>query len=207
MPSLILTSSNPESFTNAQVQLPARTQNVSQTRHIYIHSTFDFLRVRRTTQVLNLTSCNPIAITVTNSMLYTHWKVSLIGHSDSNGAEDTPITVTLASNYWFNLSSRTPSFRFGHGHIFNNVFDDNDDGINTRDGAQLLVENNVWTGTDKPLYSIDAGFAVATGNDFGGAANTGKFSLFSRSFFQLTLLAASAVRAAVVSTAGQTLAF
>jgi pectate lyase len=47
--------------------------------------------------------------------------VSLIGHSDSNGAEDTPITVTLASNYWFNLSSRTQCFRFGHGHIFNNV--------------------------------------------------------------------------------------
>jgi hypothetical protein len=50
-------------------------------------------------------------------------------------------------------------------------------------GAQLLVENNVWTGTDKPLYSTDAGFAVATGNDFGGAANTGKFSLFGRGFF------------------------
>jgi pectate lyase len=40
-----------------------------------------------------------------------------------------------------------------------------------------LVENNVWTGTDKPLYSTDGGFAVATGNDFGGAANTGKPSL------------------------------
>jgi pectate lyase len=58
---------------------------------------------------------------VEQSKLYTHWKASLIGHSDSNGAEDTPITVTMASNYWFNLSSRTPSFRFGHGHIFNNV--------------------------------------------------------------------------------------
>ncbi|KAJ7983172.1 pectate lyase [Mycena polygramma] len=146
-------------------------------------------------------------ITVTNSKLYTHWKGSLIGHSDSNGAEDTPITVTLASNYWFNLSSRTPSFRFGHGHIFNNVFDDNDDGINTRDGAQLLVENNVWTGTDKPLYSTDGGFAVATGNDFGGAANTAPAGTFTTAPYSYSKLAASAVRAAVVSTAGQTLAF
>ncbi|KAJ6544349.1 pectate lyase B [Mycena capillaripes] len=146
-------------------------------------------------------------ITVTNSKLYTHWKGSLIGHSDSNGAEDTPITVTLASNYWFNLSSRTPSFRFGHGHIFNNVFDDNDDGINTRDGAQLLVENNVWTGTDKPLYSTDGGFAVATGNDFGGAANSAPVGSFTSAPYSYTKLAASAVRAAVVSTAGQTLAF
>ncbi|KAJ7342627.1 pectate lyase [Mycena albidolilacea] len=146
-------------------------------------------------------------ITVTNSKLHTHWKGSLIGHSDSNGAEDTPITVTLASNYWFDLSSRTPSFRFGHGHIFNNVFDDNDDGINTRDGAQLLVENNVWTGTDKPLYSTDAGFAVATGNDFGGAANTAPTGSFTSAPYSYSKLAASAVRAAVVSTAGQTLAF
>ncbi|KAJ7062797.1 pectate lyase [Mycena amicta] len=146
-------------------------------------------------------------ITVTNSKLYTHWKASLIGHSDSNGAEDTPITVTLANNYWFNLSSRTPSFRFGHGHIFNNVFDSNDDGINTRDGAQLLVENNVWTGTDKPLYSTDGGFAVATGNDFGGAANTAPVGTFTSPPYTYSKLAASAVRSAVVSVAGQTLAF
>jgi pectate lyase len=85
-------------------------------------------------------------VTVTNSKLYDHWKASLVGHSDSNGSEDVAITVTYASNYWNNLNSRTPSFRFGHGHLFNNVFDDNSDGINTRDGAQLLVENNVWTG-------------------------------------------------------------
>ncbi|KAG6840958.1 hypothetical protein C0991_003018 [Blastosporella zonata] len=111
-------------------------------------------------------------ITVTNSKLYDHWKASLVGHSDSNGSEDTPITVTYANNYWSNLNSRTPSFRFGHGHIFNNIFDNNNDGINTRDGAQLLVENNVWTGTNQPLYSTDAGYAVATGNDFGGASNT-----------------------------------
>ncbi|KAJ7165669.1 pectate lyase [Mycena crocata] len=146
-------------------------------------------------------------ITVTGSKLHTHWKGSLVGHSDSNGAEDTPITVTFANNYWNDLSSRTPSFRFGHGHIFNNVFDNNDDGINTRDGAQLLVENNVWTGTDKPLYSTDAGFAVATGNDFGGAANTAPAGSFTTAPYSYTKLAASAVRAAVVSSSGQTLGF
>jgi pectate lyase len=29
-------------------------------------------------------------------------------------------TVTYAYNYWSNLNSRTPSFRFGTGHIYNN---------------------------------------------------------------------------------------
>ncbi|PFH46373.1 polysaccharide lyase family 1 protein [Amanita thiersii Skay4041] len=146
-------------------------------------------------------------VTVTNSKLYTHWKASLVGHSDSNGAEDTPMTVTFANNYWFNLNSRTPSFRFGHGHIYNNVFDNNNDGINTRDGAQLLVENNVWTGTDKPLYSTDGGFAVARGNDFGGAPNTAPIGTFTNAPYSYTLISTSSVRSAVTSAAGQTLAF
>jgi pectate lyase len=60
------------------------------------------------------------AVTVTNSYLHDHWKASLVGHSDSNEDEDLAIQVTYAYNYWANLNSRTPSFRFGHGHIFNN---------------------------------------------------------------------------------------
>ena len=46
-----------------------------------------------------------------------------------------------------------PSFRFGQGHIYNNYFLNSDDGINTRDGAQLLVENNVYSGVSKAIYS------------------------------------------------------
>ncbi|KDR71150.1 hypothetical protein GALMADRAFT_271307 [Galerina marginata CBS 339.88] len=146
-------------------------------------------------------------ITVTGSKLSNHWKASLVGHSDSNGAEDTKITVTYANNYWTNLNSRTPSFRFGHGHIFNNVFDNNSDGINTRDGAQLLVENNVWTGTTKPLYSTDGGFAVARGNDFGGASNAAPTGSFTSAPYSYKLTAVGSVRSAVVSSAGQTLSF
>ncbi|KAH0586810.1 hypothetical protein H2248_005658 [Termitomyces sp. 'cryptogamus'] len=146
-------------------------------------------------------------VTVSNTKLYNHWKACLIGHSDNNGAEDTPITVTLALNSWTNLNSRTPSIRFGHGHIFNNVFDDNNDGINTRDGAQVLVENNVWTGTDKPLYSTDGGFAVATGNDFGGASDTAPQGDFTKAPYSYTLLSTSSVRASVTANAGQTLDF
>ncbi|KAF8920745.1 polysaccharide lyase family 1 protein, partial [Mucidula mucida] len=146
-------------------------------------------------------------VTVTNSKLYNHWKASLVGHSDSNGSEDTAITVTYAANWWQNLNSRTPSFRFGHGHLYNNVFDSNSDGINTRDGAQLLVENNVWTSPKKPLYSTDEGFAVARGNDFGGGENTAPTGTFTTAPYSYSLVSASAVRAAVTGSAGQTLTF
>ncbi|KAF9460937.1 pectate lyase B [Collybia nuda] len=146
-------------------------------------------------------------VTVTGSKLYNHWKGSLVGHSDSNSAEDTKITVTYANNYFSSINSRTPSFRFGHGHIYNNVFDNNGDGINTRVGAQLLVENNVFSGCKKPLYATDGGFAVARGNDFGGGANTAPNGSFSSAPYSYSLAGVSSVRSAVVSSAGQTLTF
>ncbi len=60
-------------------------------------------------------------ITVTNSKLYTHWKASLVGHSDNNGAEDVAIRVTFALNWWYDLNSRTPSFRFGIGDFLSPI--------------------------------------------------------------------------------------
>lgn len=113
-------------------------------------------------------------ITVSNCKIHDHWKASLIGHSDSNSAEDKGhLRVTYYNNHWDNINSRGPSLRFGTGHFFNNYYNAVSDGINARLGAQVLVENNVWVNSKKPLYSVDndAG-AVATGNDFGGQANT-----------------------------------
>ncbi|KAG8790147.1 hypothetical protein FRC12_012676 [Ceratobasidium sp. 428] len=147
-------------------------------------------------------------VSVTNSILHDHWKASLVGHSDSNGAEDKAITVTFALNKWYNLNSRMPSFRFGTGHIYNNYFLNSNDGINTRLGAQLLVENNVWDyrGVSKPLYSTDGGFAVARGNLFGSGSNTAKAGTFSAAPYAYTLLDAGAVKSSV-SSAGATLSF
>lgn len=44
-----------------------------------------------------------------------------------------------------------------------------DGSINTRDGAQALIESNVFADVKKPLYSMDNGYAIARDNDFGGA--------------------------------------
>ncbi len=57
-----------------------------------------------------------------------------------------PRLSDLVQVAFFLLSHLAHVFSVLIGHIFNNVFDDNNDGINTRDGAELLVENNVWTG-------------------------------------------------------------
>ncbi|TFK97284.1 pectate lyase [Pterulicium gracile] len=144
--------------------------------------------------------------TVSYVYFHDHFKGSLVGHSDSNSSEDTKITVTYAYNYFKNINSRTPSFRFGKGHIYNNVFDDNNDGINTRVGAQLLVQNNVWNaGNKKPLYSTDQGYAVATGNDFGGKTNEAPTGTLTSVPYAYSLTATSSVRGAVVGSAGATI--
>lgn len=147
-------------------------------------------------------------ITVSNSYIHDHWKASLIGHSDNNGAEDTGhLRVTQNNNYWYNINSRTPSIRFGTGHIYNSYFNQVNDGINTRDGAQVLVQSNVFVGSSKPLYSTDDGYAVATGNDFGSGSNQAEAGTLTSVPYSYSLLGSANVKSAVVGTAGQTLSF
>ncbi|PPQ70226.1 hypothetical protein CVT24_013084 [Panaeolus cyanescens] len=145
-------------------------------------------------------------ITVSFSRFSDHFKASLVGHSDNNEAQDRVMTVTYANNVFSNINSRTPSFRFGEGHIFNNLFEKNADGINTRLGAQLLVENNVFSNCKKAIFSTDEGFAVARGNEFGGATNTAPAGTLTDVPYDYTLVGAANVRSAV-SGAGATLTF
>src|SRR4051812_28093804 len=52
-------------------------------------------------------------ITVSNTYFHDHWKGSLVGHSDNNGAEDTGfLHVTYHNNHFQNIHSRGPSIRF-----------------------------------------------------------------------------------------------
>ncbi|KAJ5400076.1 hypothetical protein N7465_010565 [Penicillium sp. CMV-2018d] len=147
-------------------------------------------------------------VTVSNTFIHDHWKASLIGHSDSNGDEDTGyLHVTQNNNYWYNINSRGPSFRFGTGHVYNSYYLDVSDGINTRQGAQLLVESNTFVGSKKPLYSTDSGYAVANDNDFGSGENTAEAGTLKSVPYDYNLLGSAKVKDAVVGTAGQTLTF
>lgn len=113
-------------------------------------------------------------VTISNSYIHDHYKASLVGHSDKNAAEDTgKLHVTFANNYWENINSRAPSLRFGTAHIFGSIFLNVNDGINVRKGATVLVENDCFSGSIKPLYTVDStGSAVETGNDFGDSSNS-----------------------------------
>ncbi|PLB42553.1 pectate lyase family protein [Aspergillus candidus] len=147
-------------------------------------------------------------VTVSNSHIHDHWKASLVGHSNSNEEEDTGhLRITYANNHWANINSRAPSFRFGTGHVYNSYFEAVNDGINTRLGAQLLVESNVFVDAKKPLYATDEGFAVERDNDFGSAENAAPEGTLTEVPYEYTLLGSGKVKEAVVGVAGQTLNF
>ncbi len=124
-------------------------------------------------------------VTVSWNTIHDHFKVSLVGHSDNNASEDTGhLRVTYHHNSFTNFESRTPSLRFGTGHVFNNVFTNGSTGVHSRMGAQVLVQNNVFRNVSIPIETTESspvdGFVNESGNDFGGGTNlitqTGTFT-------------------------------
>lgn len=85
-------------------------------------------------------------VTVSWNSFSDHFKGLLFGHSDSNAEEDTgKLHITVHHNTFTKINSRNPSIRFGTVHAFNNIFTDvGTSGINSRMGAQVLAENNIF---------------------------------------------------------------
>jgi pectate lyase len=147
-------------------------------------------------------------VTVSWNYFHDHIKCSLIGHSDSNAAEDTGhLRVTYHHNYFKNCDQRLPSLRFGTGHVYNNYYVTASTGVHSRMGAQMLVQNNVFSGVATPIEttkdsSVD-GFVNQSGNDFGGGTNlitqTGTFTTPPYSY---SLTATSSVASTVSAGAG-----
>ncbi|KAI3391098.1 hypothetical protein diail_7949 [Diaporthe ilicicola] len=119
---------------------------------------------------------HPVSTQQGTSVELTPTKGSLIGHSDSNAEEDTgKLRITYHHNSFVNVGSRLPSLRFGTGHVFNSVFKDcPTSGINSRMGAQVLAENNVFDNVNRAIItnldSDEPGFACDVGNVMSGSS-------------------------------------
>lgn len=77
--------------------------------------------------------------------------------------------MTYSHNSFINVNSRLPSVRFGTAHIVSNCYIDNPtSGINSREGAQVLVEGNYFENTRRAIVTDldanDEGFAVERDN-------------------------------------------
>ncbi len=148
-------------------------------------------------------------ITVSWNKFHDHYKTSLIGHSDSNGSEDTGhFHVTYHHNWFNNCNSRMPSIRFGTLHAYNNYFTlVGDSAIHTRMGAQGLIENNYFDGTGTAITTtgdskVD-GYANARGNIYNGAkVDITQVGTFTSAPYAYTLDSASSVPGEVSASAG-----
>ncbi|KAF4978318.1 hypothetical protein FZEAL_5291 [Fusarium zealandicum] len=151
-------------------------------------------------------------VTVSNTFLHDHYKASLVGHSDSNAKEDTgKLHVTYANNYWFNINSRAPSVRFGTVHIYNNYYlTVGATGVNSRMGANVLVESTTFEDTKTALTSVDSkttGKITTKDVSLGGAAsNAPTGSMSSKDIpYKYTLVGSSKAKSTVWGVAGNTL--
>jgi pectate lyase len=95
-------------------------------------------------------------ITISWTVIHDHWKASLISSGDEQ-VGDTAIRVTYHHNYFHDCGSRLPSIRFGKAHVFNNYYRNNSNtGINSRMGAVVKVESNLFETTSDPLGFWDS---------------------------------------------------
>jgi pectate lyase len=104
-------------------------------------------------------------ITVSWNHLHDHNKTSLVGHSDSNGSEDTGhLRVTYHHNFWENTVQRQPRVRFGNPvHVFNNYYSSVQSYcVCSTDSGGVLVESNYFENC--PDTVIDQTGSSDTGN-------------------------------------------
>lgn len=127
-------------------------------------------------------------VTLSWNRFRNHYKTNLIGNSDDAGATDRGrLRVSIQGNWYQNVNSRNPSLRFGTAHIWNNLFENVPSStINSRMGAQCLVENNVFINARRTIItnldSREDGFANQRNNLFGSESMAGPFITRTGSF-------------------------
>lgn len=81
-------------------------------------------------------------------------------------------------------------------------------GINTRMGAELLVESCVFSGVESAIESADSdtvGYATVNDVELGSGTNDAEAGSLTTVPYDYSLLGSDSVVASVTSTAGQTL--
>jgi pectate lyase len=113
-------------------------------------------------------------ITVSWNYLHNHTKNMLLGHDDSNGAQDIGQLKVSYHHNWFNETpQRNPRVRFGEPvHVYSNYYFHNTDvGVACQANAGCIVEGNYFENVEEPVsnhYAGPAGRCVARNNFFAG---------------------------------------
>ncbi|KAK0744878.1 pectin lyase fold/virulence factor [Apiosordaria backusii] len=152
-------------------------------------------------------------VTISHTYFHDHWKTTLVGHSDNNAGEDAgKLRVTYANNHFRNINSRAPLFRFGTGHIFNNLYENVGSAVNTRMGAQVLVESNYFSNVTIAVTSQDSkevGYARLEDNVLGSAISNAPVGTLTKDKipYGYTVLGSGKLQGTVPGQAGARLSY
>lgn len=138
----------------------------------------------------------------------------MIGSSDESGDTDEgKLHVTYTSNYFQDIFSRGPLLRFGVVHVVNNLYENMiDSGINTRMGAQLLVQSTAFVDcAERAIFSdnsVEEGYAVLDDVDLGGSlasAPEGTLTPDSLPYGPIDVIGSGEIASTIPSIVGQKL--
>jgi pectate lyase len=142
---------------------------------------------------------------------------NLIGHSDSNGSEDSGhLNITFDHDWWAqNVVERSPRVRFGKIHLYNNLWTNsgNDYCIGVGVGANVRSEGNALIGVKTPIdttsyvnSSTAKSYAKSTNNLYSSTSGKSPADLNASGVFSppysFSVESASAVQADVQANAG-----
>ncbi|MEJ6981353.1 right-handed parallel beta-helix repeat-containing protein [Pedobacter sp. P351] len=134
----------------------------------------------------------------------------LIGFSDARTSDIGKLHVTVYNNYFYNVSERQPTTRFGQMHVFNNyVKNGSGYGIGVTMDATVRTDNNYFEGTGVPIrtdFNAKPGYVSgANTNIFNGGTpriTTAASNWVPSYEYQSVLIPAANVPSVVASGAG-----
>ena len=150
-------------------------------------------------------------VTVSWNHTHDHTKNMLLGHDDSNGAQDIGrLKVTYHHNWFDETPQRNPRVRFGEPvHVFNNYYFHNTDvGVACQANGGCMVEGNYFEDVEEPMsihYAGPTGRMVERSNVFvgdTGAPDVGGIVQEPSAYYSYTLDTPGNVKAIVTAGAG-----
>jgi pectate lyase len=150
-------------------------------------------------------------VTISNNKFHDSHIAFLIGSGDLQTTDIGYLKVTMYGNYFYNISERQPSTRFGFMHVFNNYFY-NGSGytIGATMGATVRTDNNYFENQANPIYTeynAKPGYVSGASTNFYKNSGSNKISTAASNWippyeYQSMLIPAADVATKVMAEAG-----
>ncbi|WP_432714754.1 pectate lyase family protein [Pedobacter sp.] len=153
-------------------------------------------------------------VTLSWNKLHDNHIPMLIGFGDESTADIGHLRVTVYYNYFYNVSERQPSTRFGYMHVFNNYMKDGSGyAVGVTMGATVRTDNNYFENQNVPItsaYNAKPGYISGAStnvykNSGANTVSTAASTWVPTYEYESILIPAANVPAIVTAQAGATL--